>query len=215
MESILKRMNIKRLFFIHNAVETRIKKNTGNQPLPIGRKKIDFLWVNRLIPERMSGWFVDILKTSHFRHTQNIMAGVMKETLYNEVQDYVIANKPPNLRLLDFVSDPSELYKEAKFFVLPAKVVFANNALLEAMSAGVVPVIVNSPGSELIVKDGINGIVAGFSNEEFQTAMLKAINMSEADYKLMSEAAIAHIRNVFSSDIYKKKLRELYSQIEY
>jgi len=214
MESILKLMKIKRLFFIHNAVEIRKNKYKGTQLLPFRRKKIDFLWVNRLIPERMSGWFVDILNTHQFHNTQNILAGVLKQTLYNDVQDYVIAKKPANLRLLDFVSDPFELYKEAKFFVLPAKVIFANNALLEAMSAGVVPVIVNSPGGELIVSDGINGIVSGFSQEEFERAMAKAINMSEADYQSMSEAAMNHIRTHFSSDTYQKKLEELYKQIE-
>jgi len=213
MEEMLKQLGIKRLFFIHNAVEIKKKKYNATN-LHFEKRRIDFLWVNRLIPERMSAWFVDILNTERFQETQNILAGVLNRTLYREEQDYVIANKPVNLRLLDFVSDPWELYKEAKFFVLPSTVVFANNALLEAMSEGVVPVIVNSTGCDLIVQDGISGIVSEFSKAGFETAMIKAINMDETEYTRMSEAAMNHIKIAFSSETYQTRLGELYKQIE-
>ncbi|MGB4400107.1 MAG: glycosyltransferase, partial [Daejeonella sp.] len=203
MEEILQRLKIKRMVFIHNAVEIKQKEYNGVNSLPFQKKRIDFLWVNRLIPERKSDWFVDILNTDRFRNTQNILAGVLKQTLYNTEQDYVIKNKPANLRLLDFVSDPWELYKESKFFVLPSSVVFANNALLEAMSVGVVPVIVNSTGYELIVQDGINGLVSDYSRQGFEDVMVRAKNMDETDYARMSEAAMNHIKTSFSSETYQ------------
>ncbi|MES3016269.1 MAG: glycosyltransferase [Bacteroidota bacterium] len=214
MEKILREMGVRKLFFLHNAVEIRNDLPEHKTHSDYKAKNIDFLWLNRLIPERMSGWFVDILARKSFESTKNILAGILPKTLYQKEQTTVITNKPTNLRLLDYVADPSALYRESKFFVLPAKVVFANNALLEAMSFGVIPIIVDSPGYELIVKDGYNGIVSSFDKKNFETAMLRALDLSEQDYTTMSNNAIAHIRSSFSADSYMDKIKKLYKEIE-
>ena len=213
MEDMLKSIGVKKLFFIHNAVESKnALQESSNISFP--DRSIDFLWVNRLIPERMSDWFVDILNKETFINTKNILAGILKETLYHSQQEYVIAHKPHNLTLLDFVADPSKLYKKAKFFVLPAKVVFANNALLEAMSFGVIPVIVNSSGYELIIENGKNGIVADFSKDAFERAMKQAMALDKDMYLKMSDAARQRIEKSFSVEIYRGKILELYEKIE-
>jgi glycosyltransferase involved in cell wall biosynthesis len=213
MKPVLEKMGYaSKLFFLHNAVETAQVALSSNNPYQ--EREIDFLWVNRLTPERRSDWLVRILSQDFFKNTHNILAGFQRDTLYNKDQEYVKQNCPGNLHLQSFVEDPSDLYAKARFFVLPAEFVFANNALLEAMSYGVVPLIVKKPGFELLVEDGVSGYVSEYSESAFKAIMEKALHMDELTFKQMSEAAKTHVNKVFSRIIYKEKLIELYQLIK-
>lgn len=211
MLSLLEKMNVRNVFFLHNAIEKRNKQahNLGEH-LP---KEIDFLWVNRIIPERRSDWFTNILSGHNFKESRNVLAGLLDNSAYGEMQESLLKSSPSNLTVLNFVSDPSELYKKARFFVLPADVVFANNALLEAMSYGVVPLISRQPGSELIVDEGVNGFIFEYDQESFEEAMLKAFNLSNEEYIRMSLAAIERINVLFSSDNYCNELQKMYMKL--
>jgi glycosyltransferase involved in cell wall biosynthesis len=124
-----------------------------------------------------------------------------------------LKSAPSNLTVLSFISNPSEFYKKARFFVLPAEVVFANNALLEAMSYGVVPLISRQSGSELIVEDGVSGFLFDHNQESFKEAMLKAFKISNEAYLKMSFAAIEQIKMRFSSDTYYVQLQIMYNKL--
>ena len=124
-------------------------------------KEFDFLWVNRLIPDRNISWFLYILNTTNFNHVKSAVLGIQLDTNDNYVkkeQEFLILNQPKNLVTKTF-EDPSEFYKSSKFFIFPAKKTYANFSLLESMSYGVVPIISDVPGTEKIVQDGKNGIV--------------------------------------------------------
>lgn len=210
MEPILRKMNVKRLFFLHNAIQFP----TNHTFLRLSQKGIDFLWVNRLIPERKSEWLISIFQKAEFKNLNNVMAGFLSKTSYQKEQAYVQNNKPANLQILEYVTNPSELYLNAKFFVLPAKIVFANNALLEAMSYGVVPIVTKAPGVDLIIKNGVNGFVSDFDEASFEVVMKKALSMDEDQYEQMSRSAKNHVMNKFSPEIYKERLTELYHLIQ-
>ena len=210
MKPILDTIGVKKSLFIHNAVA-----EIDNQSIKkFQEKDIHFLWLNRLIPERESGWFIDILNKSIFNETNNILAGLLNNTLYSKDQEYVIKNAPTNLQLLYFVDNPSFLFNRAKFFVLPAKIVFANNSLLEAMSFGVVPIITKGSGYELIVEEGVNGIIANNNRESFEYAMKRAMEMKCEEYEQMSFAATMFIKENFSTKKYLNDLNNLYNQIK-
>ena len=198
-------------FFLHNAIEKRNRRihNLEGQL----RKEIDFLWVNRIIPERRSDWFATILSGYKFKESENVLAGLLDNSAYSETQESLLKNSPSNLTVLNFVSDPSKLYKKARFFVLPADVVFANNALLEAMSYGVVPLISRQIGSELIVEDGMNGFLFEHNQESFEEAMLKAFHVSNEEYIRMSIASKKRISVLFSSDNYRLELQKMYEKL--
>lgn len=211
MLSLLGKMNVSKVFFLHNAVEKKARQvHAQEEQVP---KNIDFLWVNRIIPERRSDWFMSILSGHNFRESRNVLAGLLDNSAYSGMQESLLKNSPSNLKLLKFISDPSDLYKRAKFFVLPAKVVFANNALLEAMSYGVVPLISRQSGSELIVEDGVNGFIFEYDQESFEEAMLKAFNLSNEEYIRMSLAATERINVLFSSDNYCNELQKMYMKL--
>jgi glycosyltransferase involved in cell wall biosynthesis len=209
MKAKLEKLN-KNLFFIHNAVPMH-----DAEILPaLAEKDITFLWLNRIIPERRFDWFIEALGNSSLRQTTNYLVGMSESLPFKKEQQFVIDNKPGNLVLSDFTQDPGAFYRRAKFFVLPADVVFANNALLEAMSYGVVPLISDQLGSSLIVEDGRNGFIFSHTKAEFEKAMLKALNLMADVYQQMSNAAVEKIKKEFSEEKYSRAICELYNRLE-
>ena len=208
MKLILDRMGVKNLHFIHNAIERsklqKIKLKSFTE------KDIDFLWLNRVIPQRKSEWIINILRNHEFSNTKNFLVGILEKTRFEIEQFYVINNRSENLEVINYVEDPTEYFLRAKFFVLPAEIVFANNSLLEAMNYGVVPIVTESPGVDEIVINGVNGFVSEFTQESFHKAMKSAINLNKCQFNQMSKAAIQYIENKFSRKIYKERLQNLY-----
>ena len=201
MEEKLKSINVKRQYFFHNVTSYPDYKKSQ-------KGKYDFIWVNRLIKERYSNWFIDALNNPIFINTKNVLLGIQNE---NEQSKYVSKYKPQNLQVHKY-SNPKIYYENASFFVLPAEIIFANNSLLEAMSYGVIPLVSKAEGTNLIVKNGINGFV--FDNyEEFLDCMIKAHNLSEIEYLRLSNNARETIKNKFSVEYYADNLLKLYKSL--
>lgn len=118
--------------------------------------------------------------------------------LYNELKlnDFV--------DVYGFVKNIKDIMKDYKFFILPADVILANYALLEAMSFGLVPIIYPGDGYEVIIEDGVNGIVA--TDFDLAKAMMRALSLSQTEYVKMSDAAHLKIKKDFSLDLWKEKL---------
>jgi glycosyltransferase involved in cell wall biosynthesis len=155
-----------------------------------------------------------VLNNPSLDATTNYLVGMSEALPFKKEQQFVIDNKPGNLVLSDFTPDPAAFYKRAKFFVLPADVVFANNALLEAMSYGVVPLISNQQGSSLIVEDGRDGFIFSHTKAEFEKAMLKALNLTADVYQQMSKAAVEKIKKEYSEEKYSQAICELYHRLD-
>jgi len=62
------------------------------------------------------------------------------------------------LEFLPFTQDAPKYFAEASVFLLPADVVFCNNALLEAMERGVPAIVADVEGAERIIQNEINGL---------------------------------------------------------
>lgn len=203
MKELLDKIKVKKTFFFHNVTNS-------NESIKSNKFEIDFLWVNRLINERYSNWFVDAIQAPQLAKTNNLLIGIQNENNNTQVE-YAMKNKPPNLELKSY-SNPIEYYKKAKYFVLPTKIVFANNSLLEAMSFGVVPIVSNTKSTDLIVKDGINGFTFN-TYEEFLSKLIEANNLDNEKYIYLSNNAKKTIQEEFSIDYFKKNILELYAMI--
>ncbi len=118
--------------------------------------------------------------------------------IYNKLKlnDYV--------EVYGFVNNIKEIMTDYKFFILPAEVILANYALLEAMSLGLVPIIYPGNGYEVIVEDGVNGIVA--KDYDLVNAMKRALALSQDEYRELSNAAYSKIKKDFSLDLWQEKL---------
>ncbi len=205
-EDYLKKINIHRdHFFIHNVVPIpTIEK------LPTySERDIDFLWVNSLKSFRRVDWFDDALEQAYFSATKNVLLGVTDHALKNEYS-HIDAKK--NLEVNGFIS-PKEFYKRAKFFVMPASIVYLNHALLEAMSYGVVPLITDAQGASLIIQNGVDGFICPYEKEAFVNLMKNALVMTEVDFNNMSIQAREKIISDYSATYYKTGLKKMYDSI--
>lgn len=207
----LEKLNIKtEQRFIHNVIQLPEFKE-----IPFHEKDIDFLWVNSLKDFRKLDWFLSALRKPELAHTKSLLLGVT-ENIHNasiyKTQVDLLVNKPENLETLPY-SSPHEYYRRARFFVLPTSLVFLNNALLEAMSYGVVPIITETDGADHIIDEGKNGFISAFNENAYAECMIKSSKLDEHQYKLLSQQAIEKTRTAFSPAYYEQQLMKMYKEI--
>jgi glycosyltransferase involved in cell wall biosynthesis len=196
MEAPLRRLTRAPLVFIPNCV------GQADAPAEADRD-IDFLWANRLIPERKVAWAA---------RAMGELAGHRLVILGAEDEDSR-ASGSERVTILGFV-DPAPYYRRARFFCLPASIVFGNNALLEAMSFGVVPVVTEAPGVERVVEDGVNGIVTPFDEAAYGEGMARAASLGEAEWRRLSANAVATVREKYSVEAWTRKMADVYARLD-
>jgi len=113
------------------------------------------------------------------------------------------------VEFLPFTQDAGNYFKSAAVFVLPCKIVFCNNALLEAMERGIPPVVSKVPGAERIVDDGVNGFCVAETAEGFAEGIL-ALLSDEVMRQAFARAARAKILERFDERQRTAELLELY-----
>jgi glycosyltransferase involved in cell wall biosynthesis len=197
------------LFFVPNS--RNLPQKVGSTP-----RAIDFLWVNRITLQRRCEWLVKAMGEEALKSRSAVVLGFEdRHNLHPDVrhqQERVRRETSSNIELYGFVG-PDDFYQRARFFCLPSELVFGNNSLLEAMSWGVVPIVTDAPGVELIVRDGVNGIVTPFSEEGYKQGLLRALALSEAAWTELSEAARATIAQEYSSDVWRTRMIDAYQQL--
>ncbi len=209
MAPLLEALSRAPLAFVPNSVE----------PRPVERaepRQIDFLWANRIVPQRRPEWVADAMAAPGLTGCSLVMLGVEPETTLDhhlpDRQRNLRAIAAPNIEIEAFV-DPEPRYRQARFFCLPSEIVFGNNALLEAMASGVVPIVTEAPGVELIVEDGVNGIVVPLEEDAYREAMIRAAAMDEAEWLEMSRKAIEAVTNRYSPVEWTRRMREVYVRL--
>lgn len=192
-------------FFIHNVVPIP----PAEQVTAWHNRDIDFLWVNSLKSFRRVEWFTSALQQAELSDTHNVLLGITESALRNE---YARVDALPNLDVKGFIA-PAEYYRKAKFFVMPASIVYLNHALLEAMSYGVVPIITRAQGAELIIDHDVNGFITAYDEASFTTAMKQAHSLDDAAYQKLSEAAREKVISDYSETYYFNALKNMYETI--
>lgn len=206
----LQRIGARKVFFVHNCIEP------VSAVADHSVRDIDFLWVNRLIPERRFDWVKRILARTEFAQTRNYLLGArLEKALFRDHESEALEHLPPNIHALGY-TDPLPYYRRARFFLLPATIIFANHALLEAMAHGVIPIITQSTQGDagLIVEHGVSGLLSGYSETEFEQAMQQALHMSPEAEQQMAANARLKMSNDFSPQRYKQALAELYDRLQ-
>ncbi len=212
MKSFLEKLGKKQIFFLPNCVS--IPEN-----LDRNGRGIDFLWANRLLSHRHPEWFafnllglreinskitysiVGFMGADGNRDQQDCESSLMKIFRGDELENLIAYN------------NPRPYYSKARFFVFPSDYVFCNNALLEAMSYGVVPIVSDRDGVSLMVNDGVNGIVTEHSKEGLMLGMRRALAMTPSEWISMSNAAVENIKNNYSVDSWGEKLMQHYKSL--
>jgi glycosyltransferase involved in cell wall biosynthesis len=210
-EQRLREQGARDLFFLGNAVAAPGDLSAGEV------RSTDFAWVNRLIVERRADWVVTVLGAPAFAGATAEMVGFLEGRMVDAGmrtrQDHVVAHRPPNLRIAAF-GEPSALYQRARFFLLPSEIVFCNNALLEAMAHGVVPLVSDVEGARRIVDDGVNGFVFPHTPEGLRSAMESALRLTPAGWAAMSRAAAEKVRTHFGLEQWCDRLAHEYRRLD-
>jgi glycosyltransferase involved in cell wall biosynthesis len=196
------------LFFIPNCIDTPNEPSAAYTDRPI-----DFLWVNRITKQRRARWVVEAMSRAALHDRNLVVLGVeSRDNLpahLRDEQEQLLGSAGANVELHDFV-DPAAFYRRAKFFCVASTVIFGNNALLEAMARGVVPIVNRSPGMELMVSDGENGIVTDFDEDAYHRGMAQAAALSVETWQRLSAAAITTVREHYSVATWAERMLEAY-----
>ena len=211
-ENYLKELNIKtKQKFIHNVVA-----ENNNKLSCYKEREIDFLWANSLKDFRKLEWFIAAMRTPELKNKKAVLLGVTiaekNNSIYNE-QLNLLNQIPDNIKVIEY-SNPYSYYNISKYFILPTNLIFLNNALLEAMSFGVVPIISKAEGANLIIENNVDGFISDFSKEDYINYMINASKQSEQAYNIMSINSNRKTKNNFSPQFYEKELMLLYKELK-
>lgn len=184
--------------------------------LSYDERRIDFLWANRVIPERDTILYVKALKDQVFCNTKNVLLGfqeqeIIDQEMYN-LQNDIIKICPSNITILPYIN-PFPYMEKAKFFVLLAKQVFGNNALFEAMARGVVPIVSRSNGIDLLIKNGFNGFIVENPKKELNQVMEKVLNLDIDEWERLSFNTHKTVLNHYNIDNWAEILDETYKKL--
>lgn len=210
MVKAVQKLAYREVFFCFNAVDLPDAQGAG----PVGDRDIDYLWVNSLKPWRNPRWLVAASRDGRLCDSNVHIVGFLDKCAVDvkEEQQAISMEAGPNVVLHKF-SKPDEYYRRARFFVLPADIVFLNFALLEAMARGVVPLISDVEGSREIIDHGIDGFVFPHSPEGLRHAMIKSKELSDGEWRQMSDKAIEKVQNKFSLQAWRQRMLSLYDEI--
>ena len=129
------------------------------------------------------------------------------------VSHFFKLNPKSSIKVEEYIA-PEPFFKRGRFFLLPSDVVFANNALLEAMSYGLVPLVSRVSGSDLIVEHLVSGYIFEHTYDGFKEAIDWAMALSDTEYEQISFAAQRKIETNFSCERYRQIYKSMIESLD-
>ncbi len=210
MKPHLERLGVSRLNFIPNGLGHFNHEKT----IDISNKEIDFLWVNRIIPERHVDWVIELAQKDEFLNYKFELYGFLDDPYAARKHREIESLELSNVRIHGYTDKVLEVYKTAKFFLLPADYVFGNNSLLEAMANCVVPIITNVHGSNNLIQNDFNGFITSNTLVDFENAIRDAVSITDKNWLELSNQAHLTVKDQYSLESFKEKLGLLYQKID-
>lgn len=121
-----------------------------------------------------------------------------------------LAGQTRAVRVLGFRRDATRILGAADFFVLPSRREGLSFALLEAMSAGLAPIVSDAPGNRDAV--GIAGIVVPTEDEASLTSALDAVARDDRKRRELAGRARARAK-LFNSREMLDRTQEVYERV--
>ena len=177
--------------FAHS-IDISVVKHSFNVPIEpnVSRRKTNtFIFVGRIVKEKGIEELLDYF--SQNKNASLIIVGDGK--LVNKVVEY--ARKYNNIKYLGYCNTLNKLiplYHSASFVLMNSHRTkvweeLFGIALIEGMACGCIPIATDHPGPLEIITNGVNGFIC--KEGDIKSAIKKAIDMSDEQYKLMSESA--------------------------
>lgn len=134
--------------------------------------------------------------------------------LFNKISHQVI-NSPYASRIFlpGAVSDPTKWYKWADCFILPSMREGMSNALIEAMSFGLVCIANDIPANREVLDNGVAGYLTPVGDSLKLLRFMRDLIGDSDEAKRLSIAAAKRARDNYSFDIIANNYLNLYDQI--
>jgi glycosyltransferase involved in cell wall biosynthesis len=129
------------------------------------------------------------------------------EEIQQMVRSFGLEN---NVKLLGFVEDPTPLLKMSNAFCLLSRSEGFSNALLEAMAAGIPPVVTRVGGNPEAIHDGENGFLVPPEDDESAAERILFLLRNPEKAAQIGNAARLAVQTRFSGDIMVRRLMEVY-----
>ena len=184
-------------YFLPRSTNLSISPNWVNYIDPssldiMNRNNKSILSVGRLEEQKNYQFIIEALSNSEFE-LNIIGTGSMKEELIN------LANSVnTNLEIINNISNSElmEVYKDYKYFILSSNFEGNPKVLLEAMSAGCIPIVSNIQNNSEIVDDGYNGFLFDLDNKGKD--VLKKLLQDDLDFTMITNNATNTVKSRFS-----------------
>ncbi|MAK61629.1 MAG: hypothetical protein CMK09_11665 [Ponticaulis sp.] len=170
-----------------------------------------FIYAGRLIPDKQ----IDVL----YQATANLVAAGknIQLTLLGTGSEKdrleplsVETGHETAFRFPGFVTDVYPELIRSDFFLCASRREGQSNALLEAMSAGLIPIVYDASGVREVVQHGENGFVLSDSTPAaFQAAMEHALSLSTEERQTLSENARRFAEDHIGIDAVAKKTEDM------
>jgi glycosyltransferase involved in cell wall biosynthesis len=190
----------------------RIGKQEARTMLGLPKESIIFGTVGRLVPTKGQSYLIDafarVRRSVSNAHLVFVGEGPLESILRHQAAD---------LGCLDVTtftgqrSDIPILLRAFDCFLLPSIAEGLGLSLLEAMAASL-PCIASNIGGipEIIINETLGHLVPAKDPEALAEAMMNCVDASEDARHEMGRAASALVKTSFSTDIYVKRIQQLY-----
>lgn len=153
--------------------------------------------ISRLDPDKGISWLIDQFSAA-FATNPNVILKIAGDGNMRSFLEEKIEKLPVKIELLGFVTDVHNLLLSSDLFILPSKYESFPLSILEAMGHSLPVIATDTGGVSEMVKNGENGFVIPFDdNEILKEKMLYIINnkaerllMGANSYRLMSNFSI-------------------------
>ncbi|HLD29049.1 MAG TPA: glycosyltransferase family 4 protein [bacterium] len=215
----LEHLHFRNILFMPNAVDTdyfsispsgeriELKKKLG-----FGEGKI-FLFAGRFTAQKNLFFLLKAWKRFKLAPSSSRLVMIGEGEEKNGLQRFVRDRNIPDVSLLPPVPEERirEYYRASDFFVLPSHAEGISNALLEAVSSGLVPVVSDIPGNREIVENpGEDGFRFSQEREEDLTGLfVKCMELAENEVSKIRE----NQRNRIEKNYSIGKLADTYTRL--
>jgi glycosyltransferase involved in cell wall biosynthesis len=109
--------------------------------------------------------------------------------------------------------DPINFMLHSKYFILLADNVFGNNALLESMQLGLVPILSASNSTGLVIEKDRSGFVTSHDPRGLFETLELAFNLDMEIYDRMSMESIRRIKSNFSIESWDMTCHKMFEEL--
>jgi glycosyltransferase involved in cell wall biosynthesis len=184
-----------RIFILSGAVDI-----DALYPLATTLRDIDLLFIGSFTPRKGPDRFIEIFYKlkSKFPELRAVLLGdgPLRAVIFDRVNQLGISS---DVEIPGYVNNVPSYARRAKLFILPSKSEGLSKAMLQAMAAGVVPIVPNVDDLTDVAKHGLNALVVEeYDDIDRYVFYASRLLIDQDEWKRLSSEAIITIKQNWS-----------------